>query len=198
MVEGGSEEDMMRLEPIEHPESLKMRLAYAYAKRRFGKVITPMKVVYARIPEVLAMSKAMATFMESGMVLEPGLRLLIMHLVGTRNQCGFCMDISRAQWISSGGVPDKFDAIEAYATSPLFSDSERAALAYAEEVNRTRDASDETFEALRRHFNEREIVEITWCIAAENFYNFLNRPMGIESDGLCALAEAKKKEGAVT
>ena len=48
-----------------------------------------------------------------------------------------------------------------------------------------------TFEALRRHFSEREIVEITWVNAVENYYNLINLPLGIESDGFCSLVQAR-------
>jgi len=51
--------------------------------------------------------------------------------------------------------------------------------------------SDATFAELQRHFNEREIVEITWLNALENYYNLINLPLGIESDGLCAIAERR-------
>ena len=50
---------------------------------------------------------------------------------------------------------------------------------------------DETFETLRSHYNEQEIVEITWVNALENYYNLISIPLGLESDGLCAIAQAK-------
>jgi alkylhydroperoxidase family enzyme len=40
---------------------------------------------------------------------------------------------------------------------------------------------------LRQHFSEREIVELTAAIAAENFSNRFNVPLGIESQGFCAI-----------
>lgn len=78
-----------------------------------------------------------------------------------------------------------------YRTSPLFSDRERAALAYVEEATRHKRVSDATFEELRKHFSEREIVEITWLNALENYYNLLNVTLEIESDGFCAIAQAR-------
>ncbi len=67
-----------------------------------------------------------------------------------------------------------------YQTSPLFSARERAALAYVKEATRHKHVSDATFEELRTHFNDREIVEITWQNAIKNtlisliFYSKLN------------------------
>jgi alkylhydroperoxidase family enzyme len=86
---------------------------------------------------------------------------------------------------------DKFNALSEYRTSPLFSERERAAMAYVEEATRHKRVSDPTFEALRKHFNEREIVEITWLNAVENYYNLINLPLEIESDGFCAIAQAR-------
>ncbi len=51
--------------------------------------------------------------------------------------------------------------------------------------------SDETFENLSRHFDEREIVEITWINAFENYYNLISIPLEIESDGLCSIAQSR-------
>ena len=64
---------------------------------------------------------------------------------------------------------------------------ERAALAYAEEATRQKRVADETFARLQEHFNNREIVEITLLNAIENYYNLINLPLEIESDGLCAI-----------
>jgi len=86
---------------------------------------------------------------------------------------------------------EKFDALPEYRTSPLFSERERAALDYVEEATRNKRVSDATFEALRRHFNDRAIVELTWLNALENYYNLINLPLGIGSDGLCAIAQRR-------
>jgi alkylhydroperoxidase family enzyme len=58
-------------------------------------------------------------------------------------------------------------------------------------VTRTRDASDETFEALRRHFDEREIFELTWLNAVGNYFNLMAVPLRLESDGLAEIARAR-------
>jgi alkylhydroperoxidase family enzyme len=39
--------------------------------------------------------------------------------------------------------------------------------------------SDATFASLRKQFNDREIVEITWLNALENYYNLINIPLEI-------------------
>jgi len=51
--------------------------------------------------------------------------------------------------------------------------------------------SETTFERLRSHFAEWEIVEITWLNAVHNYYNLITVPLEIESDDLCAIAQAR-------
>lgn len=177
----------MRIQPIEQPRGLKMKLAYALCKRRFGKVVTPLKIVSARVPEVLPVYQAIARFMTRPQGLDPALRILIQAWTAGRNQCGFCLDITRSFAANDPELLEKVWRVQGYATDPVFSDADRAALAYVAAVTNTRTADDATFAALRQHFSDREIVEITLVNAVENFYNLVNRPLGIESDGLCAL-----------
>jgi alkylhydroperoxidase family enzyme len=179
----------MRLE--EKPKGLMMRIAYWMTRRQLGKVMTPMKVVYPRIPEALRLSYEISKFEMKGVRLEPGLKFMVVTLAAQINGCGFCVDIARAMAIREHLGMDKFNALSEYRTSPLFSERERAALAYVEEATRHKRVSDATFEALRQYFNEREIVEITWLNAVENYYNLINLPLEIESDGFCAIAQAR-------
>ena len=107
------------------------------------------------------------------------------------NECTFCVDIAKAASLYKHLTLDKLEALPSYRTSPLFDARERAALAYVEEATRRKHVDDATFAELQKHFNEREIVEITWLNALENYYNLLNLPLGIEADGLCAIAQRR-------
>ena len=66
---------------------------------------------------------------------------------------------------------DKFDALDQYRTSALFSDAERAALDYVTELTKDKEVNPQTFERLARHYSEREICEIVWLVASEHLYN---------------------------
>lgn len=178
----------MRLDPVESPPTLLGKLAYAMSKRRLGKVITPLKVVYARVPKSMKVGYVISKFTETGFKLHPELRLLIQAHVARINDCAFCVDIGEAIATRGGISIEKHGALEEYRSSPVFTARERAALAYAEEATRNKRVSDETFAVLREHFDDREIVEITLLNAIENYYNLINLPLEIESDGLCAIA----------
>lgn len=62
-----------------------------------------------------------------------------------------------------------------------------------EEATAHRRVSAETEAALREHFSEVEIVELTWPNAAENYFNLQAAVLGIESGGLAALAARHRK-----
>ena len=180
-----------RLAPIERPKGFMMRLAYWGMQRQFGKVMTPVKVMSTRVPESLKPTAAIVKFSTKGLRLDPSLVLLIGDLASQINGCAFCLDLGRAMALRSHVDMKKFEALMDYKTSPLFTERERAALAYAEEATRNKRVSDATFEDLRTHFTEREIVEITWVNAIENFYNLTNLPLGIGSDGFCLLQSTR-------
>ena len=181
----------MRLEPIEKSKGLLMRIAFWMTRRQLGKVITPMKVMDPRMPGGLKLSYEIQKFEQKGIRLEPGLHFMVGTLASQINGCSFCVAIARAMAIRKHLGMEKFNALSEYRTSPLFSERERAALAYVEEATRHKRVSDATFEELRKHFSEREIVEITWLNAMHNYYNLINLPLKIESDGLCTIAQAR-------
>ncbi len=182
----------MRLEPIEKPRGLLNRVAYWMSRRELGKVPSVIQVVYARSRPLAMLGYRMRQFTEKGVKLEPSLRLLIQTVVADAVGCGFCLDIGRALAVEKGIGLDTFNAIADYETSPLFDDRERAALAYAGEAGGGGRVSDETFERLRKHFDEREIIDVTAMIAVERFYNGIAIPLGLEADGLCALQLSRK------
>jgi AhpD family alkylhydroperoxidase len=190
-IGSGDKHVTMRLEPIEKPKGIMMRFAHWGTRRMFGKVMTPIKVVTARIPESLKLTNEIVKFEIKGIRLDRRLHYMVVALASQINGCSFCLDLARALAIRKHLSMEKFNALSEYRTSPLFSERERAALSYVEEITRNRRVSDATFETLRKHFTEREIVEITWLNAVENYYNLINIPLEIESDGFCALAEAR-------
>ena len=182
----------MRLSPVEKPKSLLVRLAYWMSRRKLGKVVTPLSAVYARIPGTIVMEYGAVRLLEGGLTIDRSLQFLIQHQVAGMNGCNFCIDIGKAMAVGYQLDIAKIEALGAYRTDARFSERERAALAYVEEATRNKRVSDETFAALRRHFDDTAIAEITWLCALENYFNLINLPLEIESDGLCAIAERRR------
>ena len=108
------------------------------------------------------------------------------------NVCRFCMDIGRAFVIRASMTEAKFDALDQYRTSSLFSDAERAALDYVTELTKNREVNLDTFARLARHYSDREICEIVWLVASEHLYNITNIGLNIHSDMLCDISKKRK------
>jgi len=182
----------MRLEPIDRPPTLKARIAAWLMNRQLGKVITPARVVYNRVPRMYDVGWALIKLQQRGLVLDPLTRFLVTSWVAMVNHCTFCVDIGRAAAMMSKVDLAYLDALPDWRTSPLFDDRQRAALEFADEANRAIAVSDATFERARKHFSEREITELVILCAVENFYNRMNGALGIEEDGLCAIQQQRR------
>ncbi len=181
-----------RLDPVEKPKGITLRFLYWAAPRQYGKVPTPIKVLVTRVPKAMKLFSALGSFETKGTRVDKELHYMIAMFVSGINGCGFCLDFGRMMAVKEDMRMDKFNSLPAYRTSPLFSDKERAALAYAEEMTRNKRVSDETFDELRKYFADWEVVEITILTAIQNYENLINIPLGIDSDGLCAIAQARK------
>ena len=178
----------MRLEPIEKPRGLLLRLAYWLSRRQLGKVMSSLAVIYGRAPALAWPGAWIVRAMDRGLSLDRELRLLITTQSSLLNGCSFCADLHMAQAVQARLGLDKFKALPDFATSSLFSERERAVLAYTEDVTRRRGVSDAVFETLRKHASEKEIVEITWLNAIGNMFNLMAVPLQLESDELMPLA----------
>ena len=181
------------LPPIEKPKGAVMKLAYSMARRQFGRVPTPVKVVYARMPAAFGMFVGKIAKLDKKLELSPETAYLIREQVAHINICEFCIDIGRMFVIKARMNEAKFDALDQYKTSPLFNEAERAALDYATELTRFKKVEPKTFERLREHYSERAICEIVWLVASEHFYNMTNLGLNIHSDMLCDIA--RKRQG---
>jgi alkylhydroperoxidase family enzyme len=90
--------------------------------------------------------------------------------------------------MQAGASDDKVRAVETAATSALYSERERAAIAYAEAMTITgRRVDDALFARVRASFEEPEIVELTAAVALENFRSKFNVALGIQAQGFCAI-----------
>ncbi len=179
------------LPPIEKPRSLILKLMFAMMRRQFGKVFTPLKVHSARLPLAFMMFYGKVSRLDKKLRLNRETAALIRQQVARVNVCGFCIDIGRWAAIKASMNDAKFEALEHYKTSNLFTDAERAALNYATELTRDKKVEPDTFARMARFYSEREICEIVWLIASEQLYNLTNIGLNIHSDMLC---EVKKPD----
>lgn len=113
-----------------------------------------------------------------GYVMQSGLPATLVTLVYLRvsqiNNCAYCLDMHTRDLLKSGAKIEKLALVQAWAEAGnLFDERERAALAWAETVTRVAETNvpDEAYQAARRVFNERELVDLTIAISLMNAYN---------------------------
>jgi alkylhydroperoxidase family enzyme len=181
------------LSPIEKPQGLMMKLAYYFTRRQFGKVLTPLKVHSARLPPAFGLFYTKIGKLDKKLLLPPETALLIREQVARTNVCLFCMDIGRSFTIKASMNEAKFDGLEQYRTSSLFTDAERATLDYVTELTKDKKVNPDTFARMASYYSEREICEIVWLVASEHLYNMTNIGLNIHSDMLCDISRRKKQ-----
>lgn len=108
-----------------------------------------------------------------------GLDPVLLELVKIRasqiNQCAYCLDMHTKDARAQGETEQRIYALNAWRETPFFSESERAALAWAEAVTlvATSQVPDEVYETVCSHFSEQELVNLTMAINAINCWNRL-------------------------
>jgi alkylhydroperoxidase family enzyme len=180
------------LPPIENPQDPVMKQVYEMTQQLWGKVLMPVKVFSARMPPEFWQFAMKNAELAQKLTLPKETALLIQQKVSNINICTFCIDIGRAFTIRASMNQAKFDALEEYRTSTLFTDAERAALDYVTELTKDKKANPHTFARMASYYSEREICEIVWLVASEHLYNMTNIGLNIHSDMLCDISKKNK------
>jgi alkylhydroperoxidase family enzyme len=84
-----------------------------------------------------------------------------------------------------GLTDEKLEALNDYATSPLYTPEERLVLEYADAMTITgRDVTEELFARLREVYDDDALVELTMLVAWENSSSKFNRALRVPSQQL--------------
>lgn len=182
------------LTPIEKPKGLLGRFLYFYSKMKFGKVMTPLKVMAARMPFGFASFSGKISQLDNKLQLPAETVMLVRQKVAEINVCLFCIDIGRSKTIASSMDQAKFDELHEYETSSRFSEKEKVLLNFVTRLARDRKMERELFEELAKHYDERSVCEIIWITATEFYYNISNIGLNVHSDMLCDIAKMRKRQ----
>ena len=174
-----------RLAPLPPAKtSLVTRLMYRYAKRRFGEVPEPFTVA-AHHPRLLLANAVHEGMLQSASTTLPAnVRELAVYWTARTVGCSWCVDFGAMLIRMDGLDVDRLKHVDDYVTSPLFSDDERAAIAYADAM--TTDphlVTDEQVADLRRRFGDDGVMELTYQIGVENMRARMNTALGITEQG---------------
>ena len=110
-----------------------------------------------------------------------GLEESLLELVKSRasqiNGCAWCLEMHTKDARAMGETEQRLYLLAAWRDAHCYTPKERAALAWTEEVTRvasTQDVSDAAYNEARKHFDEKQLVDLTLAIIAINGWNRLN------------------------
>jgi AhpD family alkylhydroperoxidase len=122
-------------------------------------------------PEAFRAMYSLSSYL-AGCGLEHGLLELVKIRASQINGCAYCIDMHTKDARAAGETEQRIYALNAWRETPFFSDRERASLAWAEAVTRIGEGvSDDLYAEARRQFSEKELVDLTWAVAAINAWN---------------------------
>ena len=160
------------------------RLAYRFARRRFGAVPEPFAVLRHHPRLFWAGALAESVDEKAATVLPRRLRELAVYRAATVVGCSWCVDFGTMLQKHDGLDIERLTKIDGYATSPAFSHQERLALAYADAMSGDQvTVTDEQVAELEREFGRDGVLELTYQIALENSRARMNSALGIADQG---------------
>lgn len=176
---------MTRIAPLAPKDAGPLaRIAYRYATRRYGAVPEPFTVVAHHRKLLVASAVQELAAEKASTVLPASIRDLAVYRVAWTVGCSWCIDFGSMLMRLQDLDVDRLQHIEEYETSPLYSDDDRATIAYADAMTSTpTTVTDEQVADLERRFGSAGVVELTYQIALENQRSRMNSALGIVDQG---------------
>jgi alkylhydroperoxidase family enzyme len=171
-----------------------VRLVYRLSRRQLGRDVDPISV-YAHAPRLLIGYGMFEQATAKQHRVEERLKALAETKAAAVVNCEFCCDIASSIARKAGITEAQLLALPRYRESGEFSELERLVLDYTVAISRTpATVPDELFAAMREHFDERQMVELTNVIAIENMRARFNTafdmtPAGFSEGMVCAAPE---------
>ena len=159
-----------RIAPVPPKQAnLLTRVMYRIARRRFGEVPEPFTIA-AHHPRLLVANAVHETLLESGSKKLPAsVRELAVFWTARTIGCSWCVDFGSMLQRLDGLDVDRLKYVDNYATSPRYSDDERAAIRYADAMTTDpHTVTDEQVADLRNRFGDAGVIELTYQIGVEH------------------------------
>lgn len=127
---------------------------------------------------------------------ESGLEHSLLELVKMRasqiNGCAYCLDMHSKDARAGGETEQRLYVLNAWREAPFYTERERAALAWAEEITMISEGvSEKVFEAAKAQFSEKELVDLTMAVVTINAWNRLSIGLGADVGSYQVPAAAK-------
>ena len=157
---------------------------YRFAKRRFGEVPEPFTVA-AHHPRLMMANAVHEGMLQSGSKKLPAsVRELAVFWTARTVGCSWCVDFGSMLMRLEGLDIERLKDIDDYATSPAYTDDERAAIAYANAMTTDpHTITDEQVDDLARRFGDDGVIELTYQIGVENMRARMYSALGITEQG---------------
>lgn len=131
-----------------------------------------------RLNPFTAAPAPMQSWLDYGLgILQSGLEVSLMELVEIRasqiNGCALCLHMHTASARKHGETEERLYLLAAWRESPLYSERERAALAWTEALTLVSEthAPENIYQSLQAQFTEEEQVKLTLLIVVINGWN---------------------------
>lgn len=107
--------------------------------------------------------------------LADGLGELVMMRASQLNGCAYCLDMHSKDARAAGETEQRLYLLQTWREAPCYSERERAALAWTEALTRfdERGVDEEALEAVREHFDDSSLMDLTLAVIAINGWNRL-------------------------
>ena len=153
----------------------------AFYEETLGFCPNSIKTMYHRPRIAYAFIEMNKAVMENQGRISSALKRMIAYISSNTAGCRYCQAHAVRAAERYGAEQQKLDNIWEYKTHPAFSEAEKAALDFAFASSSVPNSvNDEIAEALRKYWNEGEIVEIVGVVALFGYLNRWNDSMGTQ------------------
>lgn len=175
--------------PHEPPRGIVGRFVAWYARRTFGELPDPVRVLDHH-RKVMFATRSFESKVAKWNALDADLKNLAELASAAAIGCSWCIDFGYFAAHSKGESVDKLKEVPLWRTSALFTPAEREVLAYAEAMTATPpEVTDEMVDALVARLGVPAVVELTKMVAVENERSRFNSAMGLSSQGFADRCE---------
>lgn len=163
---------MAHVTPLDNEELAGVADVLAASEQRLGFVPTSFRIM-GRWPELLRAFENLAQVVQAPRALPLALKRLAGLIASGAAGCRYCQAHSATSALAAGAEEAKLRAVWEFERSPLFTETERAALRFARDAATVpNNVGEGHFDELRRHFDDDQIIEL---LAVVSYFGWLNR-----------------------
>jgi alkylhydroperoxidase family enzyme len=175
-----SNSTMARLPNVEaDTPGVDAELVRAVQQRRGGELLNLDRMLLHSAPVARGWNGYMGAI-RTGCALAGDLRELVILQVAVLNRAPYEFAQHVPVALAEGLSQARIDALAQWRDATVFSERERDVLAYAEAMTLQVQVSDALFQAVHRHFSDRELVELTATVASYNMVSRFLEALGVQ------------------